>query len=87
VKRWTLLEVVWFIACVACLLLMMSGCALIPAPAKVCAPEARLECPKLVIVLPEGPIAGDVGASVAVATKDALDSCATRHLELIKCTQ
>lgn len=69
-------------------LLMVTGCSLIrPAPEKVCAPAARMECPDVQIVLPSGPIAADVAAGVWAVEREARVACATRHRKLIECTQ
>ena len=78
-----------------CLLISLSSCALwpvpeaTPAPVPVVCPDSAMadNCPAPIYVLPDGDIAGDVAAAMAIAESRARDACAAQLSELQGCVR
>lgn len=60
-----------------------------PAPVQVVCPDSvmRDSCPAPVYVLPDGDIAGDVAAAMAIAESRARDACAQQLGALQDCVE
>lgn len=82
-------------AVVLCLLILLASCEILPKRDKTAAPvtvvclESAMtgNCPAPMYLLPDGDIAGDVAAAMAIAESRARDACAAQLSALQDCVR